>query len=185
MFADNTRVNFNTSSESIFLVNKELDVAIISLQKPAGKQHLTLVDDKSVDFGASVNVMGFCQESAMLKCYTDFNLSKDADDEFFFYTAELDSGLTGAPVLQMKDKDRLAIVGVHNSYSSKDEFPSMATKISNIRNWLMEDLSVPDGQKGKIRELLKTEKYECEPETADEMPSLIVKSSTETASSVN
>ena len=175
MFADNTLIQFNTSNEAIFIVNNELDVAIISIQSPAARQHLNLNQTLSVNMEIPVHVMGYSQETGLQTCVNEFSLAKDMEDEFLFYNACLESQVSGAPVLQMNGKGELTVVGVHNSYSTKDEFPSMATTVSTIRKWLRSDeSSVPDGQKGKLLELFQAGKYECDDETADEMPCLTV-----------
>ena len=99
MFADNSRIQFKTSKEAIFLVNKELDVAIITLQRPAGHKHLLLDDEVGVDMGSPVHVMGYCQESGLINCFNDFKLSTTVEEGFVFYTAGMKSEVTGAPVM--------------------------------------------------------------------------------------
>ena len=186
MFADNTRIQFNTSADAIFLVNKELDVAIVSLQRPAERRHLNLCDNGSVDMTSPVQVMGYCQKTGLLNCNKDNKLAAGVEESFIFYDAHTESDLTGAPVLQKRGKDGLATIGVHNSYSTRDEFPSMATTTSAIRNWLHEaDSQLPDGLKGKIRELLMAEKYECEEDGADEPPTAASQNSSENEFSSN
>ena len=180
MFADKTHINFNTSKEAIFMVNNELDVAIISLQYHAAHQHLNLNQILCLDMESPVHIMGYSQETGLQTYFNEFSLAKGVEDEFIFYNASLESQVSGAPVLQMNGKGEFTVVGVHNSYSTKDEFPSMATTVSSIRKWLQSDeSSVPDGKKGKLLKLFQTGKYECDDETADEMPCLTVTSPSE------
>ena len=100
MFSDHSTIRIDTSSDAIFLINKELDVAIVQLATPAYRSYLNLTDEVSMTPGATLSVLGFCQEELDLQLVGDNKVTR-IDENHVYYSEGMGSGMTGSPAIQI------------------------------------------------------------------------------------
>lgn len=134
MFSDHSTIRIDTSSDAIFLINKEIDVAIVQIATPVDRPYLKLTDEVAMIPGDSLSVLGFCQEELDLQLVNENQVTR-MDEHHVYYSQGMGSGMTGAPAIKLS-KQGLRLVGVHDSYSTDDTCPSMATTCGAICNWL-------------------------------------------------
>ena len=178
MFSDHSTIRIDTSSDAIFLINKELDVAIIQLEMPARRSYLHLTDEVGMIPGASLSVLGFCQEELDLQLVSDNGVTR-IDESHVYYSGGMGSGMTGSPAIQISEKG-LKLVGVHDSYSTDDTCPSMATTCVSICNWLQNICeNLPQAQKQVITSLTREaeEDIESDDDSVCSLPTLSYNSS--------